>query len=123
MNKIESDSFDERYSEDELNQINQFVSLLAIEGATDDEKPEIEHAVASLFRKDEIQYAVFNPGIGYAIKPAIYNQEAQDFVLCKGWFKNQWDQTRSFVKKHKKAIIIGAIIVVAVAVVVVTAVV
>ena len=47
LNKIESDSFDERYSEDELDQINQFVSLLAMEGATNDEKPELEYAVAS----------------------------------------------------------------------------
>ena len=122
LSKIESDSFDERYSEDELDQINQFVSLLAMEGATDDEKPEMEHAVASLFRKDDIQYAVFNPSVGYTVKPAIYIEGTQDFVLCKSWFKKQWDQTRSFVKKHKKAIIIGAIVVVAVAVVVVAAV-
>lgn len=122
LSKIESDSFDERYSEDELDQINQFISLLAMDGATEDEKPEMEHAVASLFRKDDIQYAVFNPSVGYTIKPAIYIEGAQDFVLCKSWFKKQWDQTRSFVKKHKKAIIIGAIVVVAVAVVVVAAV-
>ena len=29
----------------------------AMEGATDDEKLEMEHALASLFRKDDIQYA------------------------------------------------------------------
>lgn len=122
LSKIESDSFDERYSKDELDQINQFVSLLAIEGATDDEKPEMNYAVASLFRKDDIQYAVFNPSVGYTIQPAIHIKGAQDFVLCKSWFKKQWDQTRSFVEKRKKAIIIGAIVVVAVAIVVVAAV-
>ena len=122
LGKIESDSFDERYSEDELDQINQFVSLLPIEGATDDEKEEIEYAVACLFRKDDIQYAVFNPSAGYTIKPAIHIEGAHDFVLCKSWFKKQWDQTRSFVEKHKKAIIIGAIVGVSVAVVAVAAV-
>jgi hypothetical protein len=69
LNKIESDSFNERCSEDELNQINQFISLLAMEGATDDEKPEIEQAVACLFRKDDIQYALFNQSVGYIPRP------------------------------------------------------
>jgi len=123
LSKIESDSFDERYSMEELDQINQFVSLLAMEGATDDEKPEMEYAIASLFRSDLIQYALLlDSGFGYGAEPAIYIEGTQDFVLCKSWFKKQWDQTRSFVKKHKKAIIIGAIVVVTVAVVVVTAV-
>ena len=117
---IESDSFDERYSMDELDQINQFVSLLAMEGVTDDEKIDMETAVASLFRKDDIQYSLFiDSGFGYTAKPAIYIEGTQDFILCKGWFKKQWDQTREFVKKHKKAIIIGAIVVVTVTIAVV----
>jgi hypothetical protein len=69
LSKIESDYFDEKYSEDELDQINQFVSLLAMEGATDGEKLEVEYAVTSLFRKNDIQYALFNPSVGYTIQP------------------------------------------------------
>ena len=120
LSKIESDSFDERYSMEELDQINQFVSLLAMEGATDDEKPKMEYAIASLFRSDLIQHALLDSWFGYGAEPAIYIEGTQDFVLCKSWVKKQWDQTRSFVKKHRKAIIIGAIVVVTVAVVVVT---
>lgn len=123
LSKIESDSFDERYSMDELDQINQFISFLAMEGVTNDEKIGMESAIASLFRNDNIQYALFiDSGFKYTAKPAIYIKGTQDFVLCKSWFKKQWNQTRSFVKKHKKAIIIGAIVVVTVAVVVVAAV-
>ncbi len=123
LSKIESDSFDERYSVEELDQINQFISLLAMEGVTDDEKFDMEAAVASLYRKNDIQYAVLTDlGFGYAIKPAIYIEDANDIVFCKRWCKKQWDHTRSFVKNHKKAIIIGAIVVVTVAVVVVAAV-
>jgi hypothetical protein len=58
LSEIESDSFDERYSMEKLDQISQFISLLAMEGATEDEKPEMEYAVASLFRSDPIQYAL-----------------------------------------------------------------
>ena len=120
---IESEALDERYSEDELDQINQFISFLAMEGVTDDEKFDMTNATASLFRKDTIQYALFTDSeSGYNAMPAIYTQSAYDIVLCKSWFKKQWNQTRSFVKKHKKAVIIGAIVVVTVAVVVVAAV-
>ncbi len=120
---IESDCFEDHYSADELDQINRFISFLAMEGVTDDEKIDMANATASLFRQNDIQYALFiNPEYEYTATPAIYIQKPQDIVLCKSWFKKQWDQTKSFVKEHKKAIIIGAIVVVTVAVVVVAAV-
>ncbi|MDE3046504.1 MAG: tetratricopeptide repeat protein [Verrucomicrobiota bacterium] len=121
---IESDSFGESHSIDELDQINQFISFLAMEGVTDDEKIDMAQATASLFRKNDLQYAsLMNPDFGYTIQPAIYFEDFPDIVLCKSWVKKQWNHTRAFVKKHKKAIIIGTIIVVTVAVVVVSAVV
>jgi hypothetical protein len=121
--RIESVDFDERYSMEELDQINQFVSFLAMEGANDEEKFETERDIASLFRTDSIQYALLiDSGLGSSLKPAIYIDSPENFILCKSWFKKQCDQTRSFVKKHKKAIIVGAIVAVTVAVVVVTAV-
>src|SRR5581483_12378756 len=45
---IESDDFENNLSMDELDQINQFVSVLAMEGATDDEKLDMAQATASL---------------------------------------------------------------------------
>lgn len=119
---IESDSFEDNYSMDELDQINQFVAFLAMEGAMDSEKINISKSTASLFRGNNIHYALFSK-LGYSAKPAIYYENSLDIVLCKSWFKKQWDQTRAFVKEHKKAIIIGAIVVVTVTVVVVSAIV
>ncbi|HSX38252.1 MAG TPA: tetratricopeptide repeat protein [Chlamydiales bacterium] len=120
---IESDSFEERCSADELDQANRLISFLAMEGATKDEKIDVETSVASLFKTDDCQYAYWiDSNTQYSVQPAIFRGDQQNIILCKSWFKKQWDQTRSFVKKHKKAIIIGAIVVVAVTVVVVAAV-
>jgi hypothetical protein len=119
---IESDFFEERCSVCELDQANRLLSLLAMEGATEDEKIDVETSVASLFKTDDCQYAYWIDDAQYSIQPAIFRGDQQNIILCQSWFKKQWDQTRSFVKKHKKAIIIGAIVVVAVTVVVVAAV-
>lgn len=54
---IESDSFEERCSVGELDQANRLLSLLAMEGATEDEKIDLETSVASLFKTDDCQYA------------------------------------------------------------------
>jgi tetratricopeptide (TPR) repeat protein len=120
---IESDSFDERYSPYDLEQINQFLALLAMEGSTESEKPEMYCAVASLTADTPLYYALYNRAdTSYANVPAIYYPASKEIVLCKSWCKKQFQQTQLFVKKHKKAIIIGAIVVVTVAVVVVAAV-
>nr|NGX47815.1 hypothetical protein [Chlamydiota bacterium] len=54
----------------------------------------------------------------YAIIPAVGNGEA-DILLCKSKLSKKWKKTKKFIKKHKKEIIIGAVIVVATATVVV----
>src|SRR6185437_10040817 len=46
------------------------------------------------------------------IAPAIMSDHGE-IILCKGWLSKKWHQTKKFVKKHKKAIIIGAVVVVA----------
>lgn len=123
LRKIESDQLDRRTSAEELDQINQVISLLALEGATEQEKPLIASDISSLFRNDDVQYALLTDlETNYAPEAAIYTEDAEDVVLCRHWLKNQWKQTRRFVRKHKKAIVIGTIIVVTVAVVVVAAV-
>ncbi len=120
---IESDSFEERCSADELEQANRLISFLAMEGATEDEKTNIGLSIASLFTRDYSEYAYWlGSGTQYMIQPAIFQDGPQGIIFCKSWCKKQWDQTRKFVKKHKKEIIIGAIIVIAVTVVVVAAV-
>lgn len=118
---IESDSF-EACSLEELTQINQLLSFLALEGAREIEKEGVAISIASLLQGDTYHYATdFNAP--YAVQPAIFKGNSSEIALCKSWAEKKWDQTRKFVKKHKKEILIGAIIVVAVTVVVVTAVV
>ena len=118
---VESDSFEDTCSLDELNRLNEFVAMLAIEGATEDERVDVQNSIASLFGKDFVEYALLSEH-GYVARPAIYIEGSYDIMLCRSWFKKKWDETRDFCKKHKKAIIIGAVVVVTVAVVVVTAV-
>ncbi len=121
---IESDSFEERCSLEQLDQVNHLISFLAMEGATEDEKVDLATSIATLLEKNDNQYAYWiDSNIPYIAKPAIFRDGSLNAVLCKSWFKKQWDQTRKFVKEHKKEIIIGVIIVVAVTVVIVTAVV
>lgn len=55
---------------------------------------------------------------GYTIHPLVFYGDSS-IILCKSF----WKKTKDFVKKHKKEIIIGAVIVVAVVVVVTVAVV
>jgi tetratricopeptide (TPR) repeat protein len=121
---IESDSFEERCSPDQLTQVNQLLSFLAMEGATENEKIDVERSIASLFKTDDCQFAYWiDSNIQYIAEPAILRHESQNIMLCRSWFKKQWDQTRDFVHKHKKEIIIGIIVVVAVTAIVITAVV
>ncbi len=125
LSLIESGSLDERYSMDELDKINAFIMTLAFEGATEDDKVEIVSEAASLFRKDDFQYAVFRgfQGSEFIFAPSILGRDSGELFLCKNWFVKQWEATKEFVKKHKTAIIVGTVVVVAVAVVVVAAVV
>ena len=120
---IESDGFEDNCSIDELDQINQFISFLAMEGATDNEMLDVANATASLYRNSDIKYALLtDSAFAYTTRPAIQLEGVRNILLCKGWFHKQWDNTKAFVKKHKKAIIIGTIVVVTVGVVIVAAV-
>ena len=120
---IESDSFEERCSIDQLDQVNRLISFLAMEGSTENEKSDVGMSIASLFKEDYFPYAYWmDSNVQYATQPAIFRDGSQNIIHCKSWVKKQWHQTKKFVKKHKKEIIIGAIVVVAVTVVVVAAV-
>ncbi len=72
---VESDAFQEEDTLDSLDQINQLVSFLAIEGASSDEQLPIQMSIASLFRQDDIQYAFYDNSAKYGVVP------------CKSWYK------------------------------------
>ena len=118
---IESDdSLEERCSIDQLDQMNRLMSFLAMEGATENEKGDVAMSITNLFETDDCQYAYWiNSNTQYTDQPAIFRNGPQKFVLCKSWFKKQWDQTRKFVKEYKKEIIIGVIVAIVVTAVIV----
>lgn len=125
LEEIESGELEEKASMEDLERINQFVALLAKEGSLDDDDFFLECDIAALLDGGDRYYDyAFAYGIhdDCLVVPAIFN-ESGEIIFCKSWASKQWHQTRKFVKKHKKAIIIGAIVVVAVTAVVVAVVV
>jgi len=124
LQKIESGYLGDDPSREDVNRINEFLAFLAMEGVTDREKPTMISAIAELFHESDLEYASLSDlEVEYTLTPAIFSG-TKDITLCKSksWIKRQAKATRKFIKKHKKAIIIGAIVVVTVGVVVVTAV-
>ncbi len=59
----------------------------------------------------------------YMIIPAVFNSYSGYNIVQCGTISKAWKKTKKFVKKHKKAIIIGAVVVVAVSAVTVAVVV
>ena len=103
-------------------------SALEPEGAlpNDDGNSSLEEDVEELLHGEVNPYSyAFHLGDSsqYVVVPAVFYDDAEA-ILCKSWLKKQWKQTKKFIKKHKREIIIGAVVVVAVvavAVVVVSA--
>ncbi len=123
-------------SEEELEKISRFLAYLAQIGLLPGESAAIanlESDIAALFEDEEDSYN-FSPyrdsSYAYTILPALLNNEDDAMVLlCKHKHKkdkhkhkhkkNVVTHIKDFVKKHKKAIIIGAAILIAAAAVVV----
>jgi len=127
LEELEEGDLEDRCGPEGLLQINRFMAHLAQQGLLPgdiEEEFELEKDIQELvnstsdlngferssYLKD--QYVVF---------PAIF-YNTSDVVLCKNWAQKGWKNTKKFVKKHKKAIIIGAVIVVAITAVLVVAV-
>ena len=118
IDEIETGTIDE-CSEEELENVNHFLMLLAKQGLLPHQ--EVEEAPIVLaqdmqrllncpsFDHDELLYGhcFYSPWDFY---------HDSDVVLCKSFVKKSWDKTRKFVKRHKTEILIGAAIVAAVAV-------
>jgi hypothetical protein len=120
---LEDGELEKRCNEGDLERINHFLANLAAQGVLPNEPEEefiLQNDIQELLHGEESPYQYsFSLGQGndYVIIPGIfYGQE--EIVLCKSWIQKKWEQTKKFVKKHKKAIIIGAVVVVATVVVV-----
>jgi hypothetical protein len=117
LEDLESGELENKYSPKQLHQINEYFSTLAKEGILPDEhKEEVE------LKKDtvDLMYGIdsafqltqnINEGI---IIPAVCNSYLGYNIIQCGKISKAWKKTKQFVKKHKKAIIIGAVVVVVV---------
>ncbi|MFX0209518.1 MAG: hypothetical protein ACFFDT_26270 [Candidatus Hodarchaeota archaeon] len=120
LEEIESGEFEERCSLAQLEQVNQFIALLAKKGLLPgnfDEEMSVEEDIEDLLGIQENPFeSAFSMGDyqEYMIVPAVFNGLNYDIIHC-GWIKKKWKKTKKFVKKHKKALIIGTVVVVAVA--------
>lgn len=117
---IEYGEIEKKCSATQLEQINQFLALLATEGILPDDQEEetsIKEDVEELLehRENPLQVA-FLSGESHAclFVPSIFDLNNYEAMVPCGWLKKSWKNTKTFVKKHKKAIIIGAIIIVTV---------
>ncbi len=113
LDQIESGELEKSCNEEDLERINQFLAHLAAEGMISGD-PNEEFLLA---------YDIHNllqdaSSTEYAYS---YGDHVFSIIPCKSWIHKRWDVTKKFVKKHKKAIIIGAITVVVVTVVILTA--
>jgi tetratricopeptide (TPR) repeat protein len=118
LDELESGELEKRCSFEDLEKIDHFLALLAKEGILPNESEEdLSDDVEELLNADNPYKYVFSLGdSSYMVVPAIAN-EYGEMILCKSWLGKKWKKTKKFVKKHKKAIIIGAAIVVAATVV------
>lgn len=117
LEEIEYGEIEKKCSAIQLEQINQFLALLATEGIIPDDGSTIQEDVEELLEHKENPLQVaFLSGESHAclLVPSIFDLDSYEAVIPCGWLKKSWKNTKIFVKKHKKAIIIGAIIVVTV---------
>lgn len=113
LHDLENGELEKRCNQQDLDRINQFLVVLAKEGLLPKEKDE-----KLILNKDieELIYEYENP---YTCSFSFDEFDEAEILLCKkSWTKRQWRHTRKFVKKHKKAILIGAAVVVAATIVV-----
>ncbi|MGE5196237.1 MAG: hypothetical protein ACM3JI_02780, partial [Anaerolineae bacterium] len=123
IEKLEDGDLEKNCTPQELESINHFFASLAREGMLPndiDAEFTLEDDIEELLHGDGASYdSLFSIDYGgkYVLVPAVFYGQGE-IVLCKSWFKKKWEQTKKFVKKHKKAIIIGAAVIVAAAVVI-----
>ena len=86
LDAIESGEADETCSPEEFEKISRFLAFLAKLGAIaddDSKKAQLERDIAEL----------------------LYRQ--REFLPCRSWVKQRWDEAREFVHDHKTGLIIG----------------
>ena len=128
LEQLESGELERRYSVEQLERITSYIATLAKEGilpGDEGEKEEIEEDCNDLISGEDSAFELISyleDSYAYTIMPALlYGYSGYDVIQC-GKISKAWHKAKKFVKKHKKAIIIGAVVVVAVAAITVAAV-
>ena len=129
LEDLESGELERRYSPMQLEKVNDYIATLAKEGVLPNEfqeECELEEDTYDLMYGEDSAFQLtryLENSHEYMIIPAVLNgYSGYDIIQC-GKISKAWKKTKKFCKKHKKAIIIGAVVVVAVAAVTVAVVV
>lgn len=125
LEQIENGDLDSVCSDEDWQQIGEFLALLATQGtlpnASEIEKAELQRDILDLSTPSSTwECASYYLGSErYCILPALYLGDA-NAILCKGWIHKKWNHVKHFVKHHKTAVIVGTVLVVAAVAVVAT---
>ncbi len=120
LEDLESGELEKKYSPTQLNQVNEYLATLAKEGvlpgefeeevAVEEDTYDLMYGEDSFF---QLAYSLNNRS-KYILVPAVFNTYSGYNIVQCGKISKTWKKTRKFVKKHKKSILIGAVVVVAV---------
>jgi len=128
LEDLESGELEERYPPEQLERVNEYLVTLAKEGILPyefEEEAELEEDVEDLMYGEDSAFELTRylaNSNEYMIIPAVLNGHSGYNIVQCGKISKAWKKTKKFVKKHKKEIIIGAVVVVAVTAVAVAAV-
>ncbi|MFS8564375.1 MAG: tetratricopeptide repeat protein [Rhabdochlamydiaceae bacterium] len=113
LDDFETGAIEYKYSREDIEKAIDLVIMLARTGLLPDEDPEeLERDIQELlYGEGDFSECSFKEGC--STFPALFYGKG-DTVLCKNWFVKSCQKTGKFIKKKRKAIIIGAAVAVAV---------
>ncbi|HSW86792.1 MAG TPA: hypothetical protein VLG49_04755 [Rhabdochlamydiaceae bacterium] len=117
LHDLENGELEKRCSQADLERINQFLAILANEGILPNQDEQtfiLKKDIHELLQEKEdpyLCYISFDRIDGIILSPTFYHSREKIF-LYRNWTKKDWNHTKTFVKNHKKEILIGAAIVV-----------
>lgn len=123
LEDLESGELERRYSPMQLEKVNDYIATLAKEGILPnefEEEYELEEDIYDLMHGEDSAFQLMHyleNSHDYMIIPAVQSGYSGYNIVQCGKISHAWKKTKKFCKKHKKAIIIGAVVVVAVTVV------
>ncbi|MFA5249954.1 MAG: hypothetical protein WC371_00900 [Parachlamydiales bacterium] len=129
LDDLESGGLERRYPPEQLERVNEYLATLAREGILPnefDEEADLEEDSYDLLYGEDSGFQLaryLESSSEHMIVPAVLNGYSEYNIVQCSKISKAWKKTKKFCKKHKKAIIIGAVVVVAVAAVTVAVVV